>query len=217
MERFGLIYNNKSQCFEKIRKRLTSNPNFIILGEAQNVSTFLDGVPKRALFDYLLIEAPIKCNEEICSHLKQLRKKQINTEIILFGPDCSVKTILTLLKSGISGYFIAENGEEYFFDLLTRNESLFFSHSILKKLVHHHRPSIEEETNGGEKLTPRQLDILKLLAEGETYENIGKMLNISLNGVKFHLKAIYYKFEVENRIQAVKYYERNVMGQLSEP
>lgn len=114
MERFGLIYNNKSQCFEKIRKRLTSNPNFIILGEAQNASTFLDGIPKRAIFDYLLIEAPIKCNEEICSHLKQLRKKQINTEIILFGPDCSVKTILTLLKSGISGYFISDYGEGYF-------------------------------------------------------------------------------------------------------
>jgi len=198
MERFGLMYNNKSQYFEKIRKRLTSNPNFIILGEAQNVSTFLDGIPKRALFDYLLIEAPIKFNEEICSHLKQLRKKQINTEII-------------------SGYFISDYGEEYFFDLLTRNESLFFSPSILKKLVHHHRPSIEEETNGGEKLTPRQLDILKLLAEGETYENNGKILTISLNGVKFHLKAIYYKFEVENRIQAVKYYESNVIGQLSEP
>ena len=44
MERFGLIHNNKSQCFEKIRKRLTSNPNFIILGEAKNIGTFLDGI-----------------------------------------------------------------------------------------------------------------------------------------------------------------------------
>lgn len=217
MERFGIIHYNKSHFFEKIRKRLTSNPNFIILGEAQNIGTFLDGIPKRTLFDYLLIEAPVKFNEEICYHLKQLRKKQINSEIIFFGPDCSVKTILTLLKSGISGYFISDDGEEYFFDLLTRNERLFFSPSILKKLVHHHRPNIEEESNVGEKLTPRQLDILKLLAEGETYENIAKILNISLNGVKFHLKAIYYKFEVENRIQAVKYYERNVIGQLSEP
>lgn len=217
MERFGIIHYNKSHFFEKIRKRLTLNPNFIILGEAQNIGTFLDGIPKRTLFDYLLIEAPVKFNEEICYHLKQLRKKQINSEIIFFGPDCSVKTILTLLKSGISGYFISDDGEEYFFDLLTRNERLFFSPSILKKLVHHHRPSIEEESNVGEKLTPRQLDILKLLAEGETYENIAKILNISLNGVKFHLKAIYYKFEVENRIQAVKYYERNVIGQLSEP
>ena len=82
MERFGLIHNNKSQCFEKIRKRLTSNPNFIILGEAKNIGTFLDGIPKRTLFDYLLIEAPIKFNEEICSHLKQLRKKQINNFFI---------------------------------------------------------------------------------------------------------------------------------------
>lgn len=75
---------------------------------------------------------------------------------------------------------------------------------------------MEEESQGEEKLTPRQLDILKLLAEGETYDNIAYILNISTNGVKFHLKAIYQKFEVDNRIQAVKYYERNVLGQLSQ-
>ena len=56
MERFGIIHYNKSHFFEKIRKRLTLNPNFIILGEAQNIGTFLDGIPKRTLFDYLLIE-----------------------------------------------------------------------------------------------------------------------------------------------------------------
>jgi DNA-binding NarL/FixJ family response regulator len=216
MEKFGLIYNNKSQCFEKIRKRLASNPNVIILGEAHSLSTFIHGMPKRTSFDYLLIEAPQKINEENYSALKVLRKRQLHTEIILFGPDCSVKTMLTLLNAGISGYFLSENGDDYFFDMWTREENLFFSPSILKKLVHHHRPSMEDESQGEEKLTPRQLDILKLLAEGETYDNIGSILNISMNGVKFHLKAIYQKFEVDNRIQAVKYYERNVLGQLSQ-
>ncbi|MFN9680647.1 MAG: response regulator transcription factor [Bacteroidota bacterium] len=57
--------------------------------------------------------------------------------------------------------------------------------------------------------------MLKLLAEGHTYENIASILNISLNGVKFHLKAIYSKFEVENRIQAIKYFENNFSDFLS--
>jgi NarL family two-component system response regulator LiaR len=215
MERFGLIHNNKSQCFEKIRKRLYSSPNVYILGEAQHLGAFLEIIPKRTMLDYLLIETPLKINEQLYAQLKVLRKRQANTEIILFGPDCTVKTLLTLLKTGISGYILTENNADFFMDLLTRKESLFFSPEILKKLVHHHRPSIHEESNTVEKLTPRQLDILKLLANGQTYENIASILNISINGVKFHLKAIYSKFEVDNRIQAIKYYENNFTDFLS--
>lgn len=215
MERFGLIHDNKSQYFEKIRKRLYSSPNFYIIGETQHLDAFLEIIPKRTMLDYLLIETPSKINEQLYTQLKILRKRQINTEIILFGPDCSVKTLLTLLKSGISGYIITENNEDFFMDLLTRKESLFFSPEILKKLVHHHRPSVHEGPNTIEKLTSRQLDILKLLADGQTYESIASILNISLNGVKFHLKAIYSKFEVENRIQAIKYYENNLSDFLS--
>jgi DNA-binding NarL/FixJ family response regulator len=215
MERFGLIHNNKSQCFEKIRKRLYSSPNVYILGEAQHLGAFLEIIPKRTTLDYLLIETPLKINEQVYAQLKVLRKRQTNAEIILFGPDCTVKTLLTLLKSGISGYILTENNDDFFMDLLTRKESLFFSPEILKKLVHHHRPSVHEESNTVEKLTPRQLDILKLLADGQTYESIASILNISMNGVKFHLKAIYSKFEVENRIQAIKYYENNFTDFLS--
>jgi len=215
MERFGLIHNNKSQCFEKIRKRLYSSPNVYILGEAQHLGAFLEIIPKRTMLDYLLIETPLKINEQLYAQLKVLRKRQANTEIILFGPDCTVKTLLTLLKTGISGYILTENNADFFMDLLTRKESLFFSPEILKKLVHHHRPSVHEESNTVEKLTPRQLDILKLLADGQTYESIASILNISMNGVKFHLKAIYSKFEVDNRIQAIKYYENNFTDFLS--
>jgi len=215
MERFGLIHNNKSQCFEKIRKRLYSSPNVYILGEAQHLGAFLEIIPKRTTLDYLLIETPLKINEQLYAQLKVLRKRQTNAEIILFGPDCTVKTLLTLLKSGISGYILTENNDDFFMDLLTIKESLFFSPEILKKLVHHHRPSVHEESNTVEKLTPRQLDILKLLADGQTYESIASILNISMNGVKFHLKAIYSKFEVDNRIQAIKYYENNFTDFLS--
>ena len=126
MERFGLIHNNKSQCFEKIRKRLYSSPNVYILGEAQHLGAFLEIIPKRTMLDYLLIETPLKINEQLYAQLKVLRKRQANTEIILFGPDCTVKTLLTLLKTGISGYILTENNADFFMDLLTRKESLFF-------------------------------------------------------------------------------------------
>lgn len=54
-----------------------------------------------------------------------------------------------------------------------------------------------------EPLTERELDVLGLMAEGLTYKGIGTRLFISLNTVRFHVKAIYGKLGVNNRTQAL--------------
>jgi LuxR family maltose regulon positive regulatory protein len=54
-----------------------------------------------------------------------------------------------------------------------------------------------------EPLTDRELDVLKLMAEGLTYKEIAARLFISLNTVRFHVKAIYGKLGVNNRTQAL--------------
>jgi LuxR family maltose regulon positive regulatory protein len=55
-----------------------------------------------------------------------------------------------------------------------------------------------------EPLTDRELDVLRLMAEGLKYKEIAKRLFISLNTVRFHVKAIYGKLAVNNRTQAVE-------------
>jgi LuxR family maltose regulon positive regulatory protein len=54
-----------------------------------------------------------------------------------------------------------------------------------------------------EPLTDRELDVLRLMAEGLTYKEIAARLLISLNTVRFHVKAIYGKLSVNNRTQAL--------------
>jgi len=54
-----------------------------------------------------------------------------------------------------------------------------------------------------EPLTDRELDVLGLMAEGLTYKEIAAKLFISLNTVRFHVKAIYGKLGVNNRTQAL--------------
>ena len=52
-------------------------------------------------------------------------------------------------------------------------------------------------------LTKKELDIVKCVLLGLSNEEIGKRLFISVHTVKAHLEAIYEKFEVTNRVQAV--------------
>ncbi len=55
-----------------------------------------------------------------------------------------------------------------------------------------------------EPLTDRELDVLRLMADGLKYKEIAAELFISLNTVRFHVKAIYGKLDVNNRTQAIQ-------------
>jgi LuxR family transcriptional regulator, maltose regulon positive regulatory protein len=54
-----------------------------------------------------------------------------------------------------------------------------------------------------DQLTPREKEILPHLAKGFSYANIADQLSISKNTVRFHVKNIYEKFQVNNRTQAI--------------
>jgi LuxR family maltose regulon positive regulatory protein len=62
----------------------------------------------------------------------------------------------------------------------------------------------ESESALIEPLTDRELDVLRLMAEGLKYEEIAGKLFISVNTVRSHVKVIYGKFEVKNRTQAIE-------------
>jgi LuxR family maltose regulon positive regulatory protein len=62
------------------------------------------------------------------------------------------------------------------------------------------------ETEDGQKalLSERELEVLRYLATGLTYEEIGRQLFLSLNTVQFHIKNIYGKLLVNKRMQAIE-------------
>jgi LuxR family maltose regulon positive regulatory protein len=53
-------------------------------------------------------------------------------------------------------------------------------------------------------LSERELEVLRHLATGLTYEEIGQQLFLSLNTVQFHVKNIYGKLTVNKRVQAIE-------------
>jgi LuxR family maltose regulon positive regulatory protein len=55
-----------------------------------------------------------------------------------------------------------------------------------------------------EKLSGRELEVLRLLAAGQSYKEIGQQLFLSLNTVQYHVKNIYSKLLVNKRVQAIE-------------
>jgi len=64
--------------------------------------------------------------------------------------------------------------------------------------------SVQTVQTGPEKLSERELEVLRLLAAGQSYKEVGQSLFLSLNTVQFHVKSIYGKLAVNKRMQAIE-------------
>jgi DNA-binding NarL/FixJ family response regulator len=59
------------------------------------------------------------------------------------------------------------------------------------------------ESNIGALLTPRELEVLSAIADGNTNKTIARRLNISLHTVKFHVESVFRKLGARTRTEAV--------------
>ncbi len=87
---------------------------------------------------------------------------------------------------------------------------LNIAENLVKRLENKNRPALAvQHSERFEQLSERELEVLRLLAEGLSYEEIGKGLYISLSTVKKHTGNIYHKLQADNKIQAVNIAKAN--------
>lgn len=79
----------------------------------------------------------------------------------------------------------------------------FMSPSIARKIANHFKPK-ESELDG--KLSARQMDIVKAMADGLSYQQIADKNFISINTVRTHIKKIYELLQINSKGQLIKMY-----------
>jgi DNA-binding NarL/FixJ family response regulator len=113
--------------------------------------------------------------------------------------------IIDALLAGACGYVLKDAPIEQIVEGIraaARGESLI-SPRIASRLVRRVRePRDIERSVPGKDLTPRELEVLELLARGLDNSEIAKALYLSQHTVKNHVSTILMKLQVENRIQA---------------
>lgn len=111
--------------------------------------------------------------------------------------------IFDSLRAGASGYLLKRMSAT---ELIPAIEQVHaggapMSMQIARKIVDYFQRA-REPASDMEKLTPREQEILALLAKGQLYKEISDRLGISLNTVRTHVKNIYDKLHVRSRTAA---------------
>jgi DNA-binding NarL/FixJ family response regulator len=139
--------------------------------------------------------------------IRELKKKLPRLEVVMLTAYEEEDNIFRALKEGASGYLLKSSTPEDIYNAIrdVYSGGAPFSSHIARKVAQYFRSekNLEDEN---EKLTPREKDVLKLLASGYIYKEVADQLDISLETVRTYVKRICIKLHVRSKVEAILKY-----------
>jgi two-component system nitrate/nitrite response regulator NarL len=144
------------------------------------------------------------------SVLIQLKKRELNMPIVILTTSSNEQDLLEALKNGASGYLLKDMEPDALVTALrdiNAGKTVVAPHltSVLVRFV---RGDMRDSKTSGpfSELTPRESEILELMAAGQGNKVIARNLGISDGTVKLHVKAVLRKLDVHSRVEAAVMY-----------
>ncbi|WP_326541641.1 response regulator transcription factor [Pseudorhodoferax sp.] len=131
--------------------------------------------------------------------------------VTVFGDE---EHVLSSLEAGAMGYLLKDSpGTEIAQRIVELSEGGSpISPSVARSVIRHFaRAGAQPQPVGGDNpLSKRELEVLRLIEKGMTYDEVGEVLSITWNTVTTHLRRVYHKLQVGSRGEAV--YEARQRG-----
>ncbi|MGM9426896.1 response regulator [Hydrogenophaga sp. MI9] len=155
----------------------------------------------------------------------RLRKMQPNCETLVISVLGDEDTVLACVEAGAVGYIHKDTQPDDMGQIIVdvKRGASPISPMLARKLLQRLRQADSADSPStppaasveAVKLTARESDVLRLIARGYTYAEIGEMEGISKHTVQMHIKNLYGKLAVNSRGQAV--YQAGLMGLVGPP
>jgi NarL family two-component system response regulator LiaR len=184
---------------------LEQTPDFKIIGQAEDGKQALDLIgqlqPDVALLD---IRMPKMSGIDVVRNMKTVAH---NSRALVLSAYDDDDYILAALQAGATGYILKTASPEELKDAI---RSVFHGEAVLHpaiaikvaRLWANRGTNVEDSSS---KLSPRELEVMKLVAQGLRNKQIADILKISIRTVEGYFYTIYTKIGVSSRIEAVLY------------
>ena len=193
-----------------IRATLAQTPDLIIVGEAQNGIEVQQMVaelrPRILLLDLRMPNlAPAKLE-------KWVRENYSDTITLILTQHDRDTYLAKMMDAGVAGYLSKEISAEQLIGGIrraARGEILFDAAQLTR--ANQWREEVGEKIK---QLTPREKEVLEMLAKGLDNEAIAKSLDITLKTTAYHNTNIFTKLQVRSRQEAVIWALKNLSDNL---
>jgi NarL family two-component system response regulator LiaR len=195
-----LIADDHSVVRQGLRMFLALEPTFELVGEAMNGVEAIDKVvklhPDVVLMDLLM---PVMDGIEATERIK---RDFPDTEVIALTSVLEDSSVIGAIRAGAIGYLLKDTEADELIRAIKAAASgqVQLSPKAAERLLREVRAP-----ESPEKLTERETEVLRLLAEGKSNKEIATSLTIGETTVKTHVSNILMKLGVPSRTQAALY------------
>ena len=210
-----LVVDDHAIIRKGIRAVLDLIPDIDLVGEAENgaqaVKLALELKPDVILMDLMMPEINgIEC-------IKQIKAQDPKTRILVLTNFAGEDMIFPAIKAGAMGYHLKDSSPEMLIEAIRQvNEGVAALHPTIAKKVLEEFHHSDKQHLSDEPLTQRELEVLRLIAQGHENREIAEQLVISEATVRTHVSNILGKLHVASRTQAALYALREGIARLDE-
>jgi len=209
-----LIVEDEPEFLRVYCDAIASEPSFDLVGAVTTLGDAL-ALAEKAVPDVLVVDLglPDGSGTELIRRACQLRPDCDVLVVTVFGDD---RHVLDAIAAGATGYILKDSPAAELLRCIRelRAGGSPISPSIARRLLARMRGPEPDQVQARQDnpLTEREADILRLVAKGLSFADVGSVLGISAHTVVAHVKNIYRKLSVHSRGEAV--FEAGQMGLL---
>jgi NarL family two-component system response regulator LiaR len=210
-----LVVDDHAIIRKGIRAVLEIVPDIELVGEAENgiqaVRLDREDHPDVILMDLMMPEMDgIAC-------IRQIRDQRSTARILVLTNFAGEEMIFPAIKAGAVGYHLKDSSPETLIEAIRQvNQGVVSLHpSIAKKLLEELQHA-DKQPLADEPLTQREVEVLRLIAQGYENKDMAEKLVISEATVRTHVSNILGKLHLASRTQAALYALREGIATLQD-
>jgi DNA-binding NarL/FixJ family response regulator len=186
-----------------LRTMLMGQRGLELVGEASNGHEALE-LCRRLQPDLALLDVRMPRLDGLAT-CRAIKRGSPGTSVILITMHENPEYLLEALKAGAAGYILKDITQRELLNAVRRvlqGDSILDSETVMRVLdrLSANLPPPQASSHVG--LTPREIEVLQLLAQGQTNREIASKLTLSVSTVKIHVEHILEKLSVSDRTQA---------------
>jgi DNA-binding NarL/FixJ family response regulator len=190
-----------------MRNLLSHEPDIEVVGEASNGNEAVQ-MAESVRPDLILMDVSMPGLSSF-EATRQLKRVHPEIKILFLTMYDDEDYLLESMQAGASGYILKDSPTEQLLSGIrdVQNGGSYLSPKMLSQLVDDFRSRMRSNVPQPRlaTLTPREKEVLKLLAEGNSVKEIAGSLNLSVKTIEAHKFNLMRKLDIHNKAQLVQY------------